>query len=135
MGPHLGRIESEFLDPCIDRVFAVLMRNGSLPPPPPAVLAVPGLKVEYVSPLARAQKAAEGEAIVRAFQAMSPLMLAAPATIDNFDTDAVARSLADAYGMPARTLRDGAAVAALRAARTMPLAPVASAAAPTGAER
>jgi hypothetical protein len=135
MGPHLGRIESEFLDPCIDRVFAVLMRNGSLPPPPPAVLAAPGLKVEYVSPLARAQKAAEGEAIVRAFQAMGPLMLAAPATIDNFDTDAVARALADAYGMPARTLRDGAAVAALRAARAMAVSPVASATAPTGAGR
>jgi head-to-tail connecting protein len=123
MGPHLGRIESEFLNPCIDRVFAVLMRAGKLPPPPDAVLAVPGLKVEYVSPLARAQKAAEGEAIVRTFQAMSPLMLAAPAVIDNFDTDAVTRALADAYGMPVRSLRDPAAVAAMRAARLLPSLP------------
>jgi hypothetical protein len=120
MGPHLGRIESEFLDPCIDRVFAVLMRAGALPPPPPAVLAVPGLKVEYVSPLARAQRAAEGEAIVRTFQAMAPLMAATPSVVDNFDTDAVARALADAYGMPARAVRDPHAVAAMRAARILP---------------
>ena len=121
MGPHLGRIESEFLDPCIDRVFAVMMRSGALPPPPPAVLAVPGLKVEYVSPLARAQKAAEGEAIVRTFEAMAPLMASAPTVVDNFDTDAVARALADAYGMPVRAIRDPAVVAAMRAARTLPV--------------
>ncbi|HTI86319.1 MAG TPA: portal protein [Alphaproteobacteria bacterium] len=117
MGPHLGRIESEFLDPCIDRVFAVLMRAGALPPPPPAVLAAPGLKVEYVSPLARAQKAAEGEAIVRTFEAMAPLMQAAPTVVDNFDVDAVARALADAYGMPVRAMRDPNVVATLRATR------------------
>jgi hypothetical protein len=91
-----------------------------LPPPPPAVLAVPGLKVEYVSPLARAQRAAEGEAIVRTFQAMAPLMAATPSVVDNFDTDAVARALADAYGMPARAVRDPHAVAAMRAARILP---------------
>jgi hypothetical protein len=117
MGPHLGRIESEFLNPCIDRVFAVMMRAGKLPAPPPAILEAPGLKVEYVSPLARAQRAAEGEAIVRTLQAMNPLMLTAPTVIDNFDTDAVMRALADAYGMPIRALRDPAAVAALRASR------------------
>jgi Bacteriophage head to tail connecting protein len=127
MGPHLGRIESEFLDPCIDRVFAVLMRSGALPPPPPAVLDAPGLKVEYVSPLARAQRAAEGEAIVRTFEAMAPLLASAPAVVDNFDTDAVARALADAYGMPVRAVRDPAMVAALRAARLAPLAGVAGA--------
>ena len=121
MGPHLGRIESEFLDPCIDRVFAVLMRSGALPPPPPAVLAVPGLKVEYVSPLARAQRAAEGEAIVRTFEAMAPLLASAPTVVDNFDTDAVARALADAYGMPVRAVRDPSVVAAMRAARVPPV--------------
>jgi hypothetical protein len=101
-------------------VFAVLMRGGALPPPPPAVLDAPGLKVEYVSPLARAQRAAEGEAIVRTFEAMAPLLASAPSVVDNFDTDAVARALADAYGMPVRAVRDPAMVAALRAARLAP---------------
>jgi hypothetical protein len=132
MGPHLGRIESEFLDPCIDRVFAILMRSGALPPPPPAVLAVPGLKVEYVSPLARAQRAAEGEAIVRTFEAMAPLLASAPAVVDNFDTDAVARALADAYGMPVRAVRDPSIVAAMRAARMLSPALQASALQPGG---
>ncbi|MGE5537325.1 MAG: portal protein [Gemmatimonas sp.] len=142
MGPHLGRIESEFLDPCIDRVFAVLMRSGALPPPPPAVLAVPGLKVEYVSPLARAQKAQEGEAIVRTFEAMAPLMAAAPSVVDNFDVDAVARALADAYGMPVRAMRDPQLVATLRASRAATAAQIgalatrgAAVASPDGAAR
>jgi hypothetical protein len=133
MGPHLGRIESEFLDPCIDRVFAVLMRSGALPPPPPAVLEAPGLKVEYVSPLARAQRAAEGEAIVRTFEAMAPLMQAAPTIVDNFDVDAVARALADAYGMPVRAIRDPQFVATLRATRAAATAQLGANAASLGA--
>jgi hypothetical protein len=40
--------------------------------------------------------------------------------VDNFDTDAVARALADAYGMPVRAVRDPAVVASMRAARLIP---------------
>lgn len=55
LGPILERINDEFLDPLIDRTFAILQRGGMLPPPPPELENV-DLKVEYVSILAQAQR-------------------------------------------------------------------------------
>jgi hypothetical protein len=117
MGPHLGRIQSEFLDPLITRVFGLMVRAGRLPPAPRSLQERPGLRVEYVSPLARAQKASEGAAIVRALEALGPLAQAKPDILDNFDEDAYARELADAFGMPSRLLRDPREVLTRRAQR------------------
>lgn len=55
LGPVLERLHSEFLDKLIDRVFAVVLRSGILPPPPEA-LQGEQLQVNYVSILAQAQK-------------------------------------------------------------------------------
>jgi hypothetical protein len=115
MGPHLGRIQSEFLDPLIRRQFGI-MRRANLLPPPPRQLQGTGIRVEYVSPLARAQRAGEGAAIVRALESLMPLGAIQPAIYDNFDTDAAARRLAQSFGVPASLLRAPAAVAELRAA-------------------
>lgn len=117
MAPHLGNIQSEFLDPALDRVFGLLLRAGRLPPPPDVLAANPGLRVEYVSPLARAAKAAEGAAVVRTLEAVGPLAQVDPGVMDNFDADAIARGLAESYGMPPRMLRDPKAIEEMRAAR------------------
>ncbi|MGB8274588.1 MAG: portal protein [Alphaproteobacteria bacterium] len=117
MAPHLGRIQAEFLDPLIGRVFGILDRAGAFPPAPPALRAAPEIAVEYVSPLARAQKAAEGSAIVRALEAVMPLAGADPGVLENFDFDEVARTLAQSFGAPAKLLRDPADVAARRQQR------------------
>ncbi len=55
LGPILERINDEFLDPLIDRTFAILQRSGRLPQPPPELENM-DLKVEYISILAQAQK-------------------------------------------------------------------------------
>lgn len=114
MGPHLGRIQSEFLDPLIDRVFGLMVRAGKFPAPPEILRRFPEIKVDYVSPLARAQKASEGAAIVRTFEALAPIGAANPEVYDNFDGDQVAQLLADAYGLPPKAVRDPKRVALLR---------------------
>jgi hypothetical protein len=114
MGPHLGRIQSEFLDPLIDRVFALMYRAGRFPEPPEILKRYPEIKVDYVSPLARAQKASEGAAIVRTFEALAPIGAANPDVYDNFDHDQVAQLLADAYGLPPKAVRDPKRVAQMR---------------------
>lgn len=114
MGPHLGRIQSEFLDPLIDRVFALMVRAGKFPAPPDILRRFPEIKVDYVSPLARAQKASEGASIVRTFEALAPIGAANPDVYDNFDSDQVAQLLADAYGLPPKAVRDPKRVAQLR---------------------
>ena len=54
-GPVLGRLESEMLGPLIERVFGILNRAGLIPPPP-QILEGKDFTVEYVSPIASAQK-------------------------------------------------------------------------------
>ena len=117
MGPQLARLQSEFLDPLITRVFAIMFRANAFAPPPPIMAQYPGLDIEYVSPLARAQKAQRGGATVRAIQAVMPLAQTDPGVMDNFDTDFIVRDLADAYGMPAKGLRDPREVAKVRQQR------------------
>lgn len=56
LGPVLERLQDEFLDPVVDRVFALLHRGGQLPPPPQELQGAP-LRVEYISIMAQAQKA------------------------------------------------------------------------------
>ena len=73
LSPMLARLQSEFLGPLIDRVFAIMWRQSKakrfgpgawLTPPPPALSGVP-LRVEYVSPIAVAQRASQLEGVDR----------------------------------------------------------------------
>lgn len=116
MGPHLGRIQSEFLDPLIDRLFGMMVRAGKVPPVPRALVDLPELKIAYVSPAARAQRAAEGQAIVQALQALMPLGAIKPELYDAIDVDAAARAIASAFGAPTSLLKPAADVAAAREA-------------------
>lgn len=117
MGPQLARLQTEFLDPFIARLFQVMFRAGAFAPPPEILAQYPGLSAEYVSPLARAQKAQRGAATVRALQAIQPIAAVDPSAMDNIDVDATVRDLADAFGMPAKNLRDPREVAQVRAQR------------------
>ena len=115
MGPHLGRICAEFLDPLVERAFSIMWRGGAFEAPPEALAQAPQIKVEYVSPLAKAQKSAEAGAILRTMQAVLPLAEANPAVMENFDMDEVARGIADGFGAPHKLLRDPRQVAEARA--------------------
>ena len=119
MGPHLGRLQSEFLDPLIDRVFAIMLRANQFGPAEtiPEALAQSDLKVEYVSPLAKAQKASEGGAIIRALDAMAPLGQMRPEIWDNLAADKTARKIAESFGVPADLMADPEAVQEAREAR------------------
>lgn len=116
MGPHLGRIQAELLDPLIGRVFNLMYRMpGILPPLPPALQRSPVVQAEYVSPLARAQKASEAQAILRTVEAVAPIARLRPEVLDNYDWDEVSRAIAMGYGIPAKLLTDPRQVAARRA--------------------
>lgn len=141
MGPHLGRVQSEFLDPLIERVFGLLMRAGQIPPPPDE-LDGQRVEVEYVSPMARAQKASEAHAVARTLEIAGPMAQLHPEVFDNFDLDAMVRLAGNAYGLPATMLRDPRAVEQMRqqrqqmqvAATVAQMAPGVAQAAKSGAE-
>lgn len=104
MAPNLGRVQHEFLRPKIARRFAMLMKAGQIPPPPPEAEGQP-LDIEYQSAAALAQKSAEGAAIMRIFADISPLIGVKPRLADRLDDDALIEALHEARGAPPSILR------------------------------
>ena len=118
LAPTMGRQQSEFLGPLIEREIDILGHAGILPPMPDALLEAGGtVDVEYVSPLNRAQRADEGVAIMRTLEAVTPLAQIDPKVMMIFDPDAVARELADINGVPAKVMRSKEQVAAIEEAQ------------------
>ena len=56
LGPVITRLNSDLLDPLIDRTFEIMLRNGRIPPPPPELESGTPLQVEYISLMAQAQR-------------------------------------------------------------------------------
>lgn len=118
LGPLAGRQMSEFLGPMVERELDILARTGRLPPMPDELAEAGGeYKIEYDSPLARAQRAEEGVAIVRTLETLVPMAEAHPEILDNFDLDETARTLGEINGMAAKLMRDPEEVAAMRESR------------------
>jgi hypothetical protein len=116
MAPNLVRVQTYGLSPLIARRFHALVRARQIPLPPPE-MANRLLGVEYVSPLAKALKAAEGKATMQWVLQMRELSAVDPTVMDNVDLDEVSRVTADAFGPPPSVVRDPREVAALRQGR------------------
>lgn len=116
MGPNLTRIQTYGLSPLISRRFHMLMRAGQLPPPPEEIRGRM-VSVEYISPLAKALKAAEGKATMQWIAEVGQLAQFDPDVLDNVDTDRAAFVLGEALGRPPEVQRDPREVAARRQAR------------------
>ena len=112
LGPVLGRLQSELLKPLIDRVFAVLLRNNMLPPAP-EFLSGRDVEIEYVSPLAKAQKSTELQSIMRAVEILGSLANVAP-VFDYVNFDNLVKHLADIVGVPQKILKSQSQVNAER---------------------
>ncbi len=103
LGPVLGRLQSELLKPLIDRTFAILLRKN-LFRPAPEFLSGKDIDIEYVSPLAKAQKSTELQSIMRAIEIMGSLSNVAP-VFDHINMDKLVRHLADIVGVPQKILK------------------------------
>ena len=105
MSPMMGRMQSEFLGPLIKRVYALLERSKRLPEGPPG-LETGVLEIEYVSPIARAQKAIESESLIRTLEVMSPFIQADPALMTNVDGDKAFRWVAKLFAVPSNIMKE-----------------------------
>jgi len=103
LGPVLGRLQSELLKPLIDRTFALILRKN-LFRPAPEFLAGQDIEIEYVSPLAKAQKSTELSSIMRAIEILGSLSNVAP-VFDHINMDKLVRHLADIVGVPQKILK------------------------------
>jgi len=116
LGPVLSRLDQEFLDPVINRTFAICARKQLFPPPPRELENV-DLKVHYVSIMAQAQKAVSLSGIDRLVTSAMEISKVQPDVLDKIDFDQVIDELADTLGTPAKVTRSDDATKPIRAQR------------------
>lgn len=105
LGPVLERLKNELLDPLIDRAFALLYRQGLLPPAPESVQGLK-MKVEYVSLIARAQKAAGLSSLVQGINYAATLAAANPQVADRVDYNRALEEGLNALGVAPALLKN-----------------------------
>jgi hypothetical protein len=115
LGPVLGRLQSELLQPLITRCFSILIRNNKFKPAP-EFLGNQNIEIEYVSPLAKAQKTGEVQSLMRGIELMGSLQNVAP-VFDYLDTDNLMSYIKDVLGIPAKILKSKGQVAQIRQQR------------------
>jgi len=114
LGPTFGNIIDHGLDLLVEFGFNMMLRNGAFQDPPGDIEQV---DVQYESPLAKAQRIGEVEAINSTLEAVGLMVEAKPDIFDNFDLDGTAIQIGENFGYPTKLINDKEEVKALRNAR------------------
>lgn len=120
LSPTMGRLQSEFLGPAIEREIDLLAELGLLPEMPPELIEAKGeYDVVYTSPLAKGQYAEEVSGFMRAVEMAMGVANATqdPSLLDKFNFDDAIPEIADFMAVPARWMNDDKKVEAKRGAR------------------
>ena len=116
LSPVLGRLTSEFLDSIIHRTIMILMRRGVIPPAPPELQGKEYV-IEYISPLARAQKAFENNSMQQFIGVVAEMMQMSPEAVDVVNIDKVIREYGKIQDIPPSLLRSDGEVEQIRQER------------------
>ena len=112
LGPVLGRLQSELLQPLITRVFNVMLRR-KLFSPAPQMLQQQEIQIEYVSPMALAQKGQELQSIMKALEIFSSISQIVPVQ-DWLDESGLVKYVSSTLGLPAKLIKSDAEVSQMR---------------------
>jgi hypothetical protein len=115
LGPVLGRLQSELLQPLIERVYNILERQNIFRPAP-EILAEQNVEIEYVSPLAKAQKSSDLNSVMRGIEIFGAMSQFAP-VLDYLDSDGLAKYVQNVLGLPAKIMKSDAEVQQVRQER------------------
>ena len=116
LGPVLGRLQAELLQPLIGRCFEILSAQKAFAPAP-AALRDGNIDIEYVSPLAKAQRSGDIQGILQMIEFLMPLMNLDQSVGDYLDTDGLAKHIIKVTGTPATVVRGDGEVLGLRQQR------------------
>jgi len=115
LGPVIGRLQQELLQPLIIRVFNIMLRN-KLFVEAPRILENQEVDIEYVSPVAIAQKGSELESIMRGLELFGSISQIAPVT-DYIDENGLVKRIINILGLPAKMIKSDKEVEQIRAVR------------------
>lgn len=130
LAPTVGRQQSEYLGPMIERELDILAMQGALPPMPKMLADAEGeYSILYDSPLSRMQRAEEASGAIRSVEQTLTIVdrTGDPSPLDNYDIDTMTREIAEIQGTPpswmasldeVRAVREGRAEAAERQQRS-----------------
>lgn len=107
LGPVLQRTHRDALDRAIIRIYTMLDRAGIFPPAPRELKGA-NVKLEYISALAYAQRAAGASSLERFFGFTGNLSAAYPKIRHKIDINKGVDYYADAVGVPAEIMRSDA---------------------------
>ncbi len=132
LGPTYGRWEAEFGFPFVTRVFNVMYRAGAFSPPPDIVLELGGQpRVKFESPLARAQRMEETDAMSQAMADLQPIVelqlnewkmtgrQPSQWALDAYNFDAFTETVNMNRGVPAAVTNSRKQIMALRQSRAI----------------
>jgi hypothetical protein len=120
LAPTVGRQQSEYLGPLLEREIDVLNQQNLLPPLPPALAEAGGAyRIEYDSPLSRAQRAEEVAGLMRTLESTLNVVNVTqnPEPLDWFDWDTIVPEVAEIQAVPERWMRAREEIAQMRAQR------------------
>jgi hypothetical protein len=109
LGGTLGRLQAELLDPLVQRVFGIMMRNGQLEQIPDEIESG-DYEVKYTGPMAKAQTAHEAMAIERMYNLLMGVGQLDPTVLDAVDLPKSVQAVARQWGVPADVMRSEAEI-------------------------
>ena len=104
MAPILGRQQSELLGPRIALTYNLMLRAGQIPPAPVSIQKK-NLKIEYVSPAAKAQIARKGVNVTRFIEQLTPMAQIDPSVMDVIHPGRYAQEMAKIQDVTRNVLR------------------------------
>lgn len=121
LGPVLQQVEGGLLKPGIDRVFAIMVRAGFIPPPPPELEGV-ALKITFISIMHAALQMVGVSGLERhvgfvSNMALNQFQSGTASAWDKLDVDQAIDEHAEMMGVPPRIVVPDEQVAQIRAAR------------------
>lgn len=116
LGPALGRLISDLLDPVITRTINIGFREGVLPEPPQILLGS-GYDIDFVGPLAKAQRIQDINSLSNFLSLTAQIAQFLPEVLDRINSDQVLDDASNLYGVNPEILRSDEEVEKIREAR------------------
>ncbi len=106
LGPVFGRLQTDLLDPLIERTFRILLRGGQLPPMPQMLVDQEAdIDIDYIGPMARAQKSDSIQMMTQWMGMMGEMGQMFPELTVLPDPQQFGREVAKAMNVPATIVR------------------------------
>ena len=103
--PTFSRLVAEFLNPMLERVFGLLLRQGEFGEIP-AELRGADFRITYMSKISLALKNLQTQSFFQFLEASALIAQIDPSVVDNLDTDEAFRQSAATFNVPEKFLRD-----------------------------